>query len=278
MAGSSMGTVATNAAAQAASNQDLSRQVSSISDGSESSKSEPEVASALGETKLATLGTPVTSSFAPGHSFPVPETPGVPLASNSSFLSFGGFNSQLDASISDAVPARGTPSAIGALKLHRHAAISFHPAATPFRNPKTGSSRVLHYSDTTSGDEVYGEAEEREQEEAQLALAVARAQRKVYNLEHQLVGARVEESESLGNLYRFRMQDTQRRVADANFDIGLIRRDISKNGVPFQSQHKRRRTSSSLHETYIAGMYLSQIVDSISLNCSPTADSGSSEP
>ncbi|KAF8444441.1 hypothetical protein L210DRAFT_3642682 [Boletus edulis BED1] len=193
------------------------------------------------------LGTPVTSSFAPGHSFPVPETPGVLLASNSSFLSFGGFNSQLDASISDAVPARGTPSAIGALKLHRHAAISFHPTATPFRNPKTGSSRVLHYSDTTS-------------EEAQLALAVARAQRKVYNLEHQLVGARVEELESLGNLYRFRMQDTQRRVADANFDIGLIRRDISKNGVPFQSQHKRRRTSSSLHETYIA------------------VDSGSSEP
>ncbi|KAF8545818.1 hypothetical protein OG21DRAFT_1528233 [Imleria badia] len=251
MAGSSMGTVATNTTAQAASNQDLSRQVSSISDGSESSKSEPEVASALGETKLAMLGTPVTSSFAPGHSFPVPETPGVPLASNSSFLSFSGFNSQLNASISDAVPARGTPSAIGALKLHRHAAISFHPAATPFRNPK---------SDITSGNEVYGEAEEREQEEAQLALAVVRAQHKVYNLKHQLIGARVEESESLGNLYQFRMQDTQRRVADANFDIGLICRDISKNGVPFQSQHKRRQTSSSLHETYIA------------------ADSGSSEP
>ncbi|KAF8134822.1 hypothetical protein EV363DRAFT_1447594 [Boletus edulis] len=102
------------------------------------------------------------------------------------------------------------------------------------------------------GDEVYGDAEEREQEEAQLALAVVHAQHKVYNLEHQLVGAQVKESESLGNLCRFRMQDTQRRVADANFDIGLIRRDISKNGVPFQSQHKCRRTLSSLHETYIA--------------------------
>ncbi|KAF8120727.1 hypothetical protein EV363DRAFT_1407064 [Boletus edulis] len=258
MAGSSMST-------------DLSRQVSSISDGSESSKSEPEVASALGETKLATLGTPVTISFAPGHSFPVPETPGVPLASNSSFLSFGGFNSQLDASISDAVPARGTPSAIGALKLHRHAAISFHPAATPFRNPKTGSSRVLHYSDTTSGDEVYGEAEEREQggSTTRPSSCACSAQTR------RCTGRGVE---SLGNLYRFRMQDMQRRVADANFDIGLICCDISKNGVPFQSQHKRRRTSSSLHETYIACMYLSQIVDSISLNYSPTADSGSSEP
>ena len=85
-----------------------------------------------------------------------------------------------------------------------------------------------------------GDAEEREHEEAQLVLAVVRAQRNVYNLEHQLVSARVEESELLGNLYRFRMQDTQRRVEGANFDIGLIRRDISKSGVPLHNRHKRR--------------------------------------
>lgn len=118
-----------------------------------------------------------------------------------------------------------------------------------------------------------GDAEEREHEEAQLVLAVARAQRNVYNLEHQLVSARVEESELLGNLYRFRMQDTQRRVEGANFDIGLIRRDISKSGVPLHNRHKRRRTSSSLHESFTAGTY-PPIVNSISLIYSPIAASG----
>ena len=122
-----------------------------------------------------------------------------------------------------------------------------------------------------------GDAEEHEQEEAQLTLAVAQAQHKVYNLEHQLIGTQVEESESLGNLYQFRIQDMQRKVADANLDIGLIHCDISKNDVPFQSRHKCRRTSSSLHETFTAGMYLS-IVDSVSLNYFPTANSGSSKP
>lgn len=86
-------------------------------------------------------------------------------------------------------------------------------------------------------------------------LTVARAQRKVYNLEHQLMGARVEESEALGKLYQFKMQDTQRRVAEANVDIGLIRRDISKHNVPFQHGHKRCRTSSSLHESFTTSMY-----------------------
>lgn len=122
-----------------------------------------------------------------------------------------------------------------------------------------------------------GDTEEREQEKAQLTLAVAWAQHKVYNLKHQLIGARVEESESLGNLYWFRMQDTQCKVTDANLNIRLIHHDISKNGVPFQSRHKCCQTSSSLHETFTAGTYLS-IVDSVSLNYFPTANSGSSKP
>jgi hypothetical protein len=106
---------------------------------------------------------------------------------------------------------------------------------------------------------VDSDTEERERAEAQLMLEVARAQRKVYNLEHQLMGARVEESESLANLYRFRLQETQDKVADANVDIGMIRRDITKNNGKFHPGHKRRRTSSSLHESYTISMYRSII-------------------
>lgn len=124
------------------------------------------------------------------------------------------------------------------------------------------------------------DVDEREQEEAQLLLAVARAQRKVCNLEHQLLGARVEESESLGKLYRFRMQDAQCKVEDANLDVGMIRRDISKQGIPFnQNRHKRRRTSSSLHEivTVTGSTYLNPIVRIIGLISSTLAASGSPE-
>ena len=133
MASSSMGTVATNTTVQPTLDQDLpvSRQVSPTSDA-ELSQSEPEVVSVLEATKLAGLDTPLTSSLTPGCFFPVPEMPGVLLASSSSCLSFSSLSSQFGTSISDAVPVRGTPSAIGALKLHRHATISFHPAATLF--------------------------------------------------------------------------------------------------------------------------------------------------
>ena len=105
--------------------------------------------SILEVTKLAGLDTPVISSLSPGLFFPVSEMSGVSLALSSSCLSFSGLSSQFGTSISDAAPVRGTPSAIGALKFHRHAAISFHPAATLFQNPKSNSPQVIQHSDTT---------------------------------------------------------------------------------------------------------------------------------
>ncbi|KAG6377598.1 hypothetical protein JVT61DRAFT_15416 [Boletus reticuloceps] len=268
MAGSSMVTLVTNATA--ASNQDLNGQVSPTD---LPSQSQPEVASILDETESAKLDDPVTSSLTLDRCFAVPEMPGVSLTSSTFALSISDFNPQFGAtSISDAVPAKGTPSAIRALKFHRHPAALFHSVATPFRNqnPSLDSPRALHRLDMVLDSEVDGDAKEREHEEAQLVLAVVRAQRNVYNLEHQLISARVEESELLGNLYRFRMQEGLRVPI---LDIRLIHRDISKNGVPLHNRHKHRRTSSSLHESFTAGTY-PPIVNSISLIYSPIAASG----
>lgn len=108
---------------------------------------------------------------------------------------------------------------------------------------------------SVQGLEVDKFVEEREREDVQLVLVAARAQRNVCLLEHKLTSARVEESEALGNLYRFRMQEAQCRLEDANIDVGFIRHDIFKNGVPLHNGHKRRRTSSSLHDSIIARMY-----------------------
>ncbi|KAF8121157.1 hypothetical protein EV363DRAFT_1458306 [Boletus edulis] len=173
-----------------------------------------------------------------------------PGVSGSSYFPIGDLNSQCGTGINDAVAAKGTPSAIRALKFYRLATL-FYLATTPFRHrkPDSNSPQTLHTSESGLDANADADADEREQEEAQLMLAVVQAQRKVCDLEHQLVGARVEEADLLGDLYRFRMLDAQRKVADANFDIGLIHRDISKNSVQFPSGYKRCRTSSSLHES-----------------------------
>ncbi|KAI9567567.1 hypothetical protein HD554DRAFT_2173338 [Boletus coccyginus] len=210
------------------------------------SDSEPKVASILAESEsnisFASLLTPLSFTEVPG-------TPGIlPI---SSVLPISHHITQLATThANDEVPTRGTPSAIGALRLHRDSLILY---ATPLQNRKLNSNPPqMLCLDTIKGLEVDKFVEEREQEDVQLALAATCAQHNMCLLEHKLTSAWVKESEALGNLYQFRMQEAQCRLEDANIDVRLIRCDIFKNSVPLHNGHKRRQTSSSLHNSIIA--------------------------
>ena len=148
MARSSLDTVVT----QAASDQDLGHQDSPTS-GSRRSD-EPEVPTG---SILVQDGTRSSNSDVPDHGLlasnisctSVPETPGTSLASISSCLSISRYNPRVGGGIRNAVPARGTPLAIGALKLHKHPSVFLH-AITPFRKsvPYPDSPRILQRTDT----------------------------------------------------------------------------------------------------------------------------------
>lgn len=104
---------------------DLVDRVSPGSEQQSASDSEPEVASVLAESNIsvASLLTPLSFTEVPG-------TPGIsPIPS---VLPISHHIARLATTrASDEVPTRGTPSAIGALKLHRESLI---PYSTPLRN------------------------------------------------------------------------------------------------------------------------------------------------
>ncbi|KIK20407.1 hypothetical protein PISMIDRAFT_13003 [Pisolithus microcarpus 441] len=144
---------------------------------------------------------------------------------------------------SDAVLPRGTPSAIGALRLCRSAV--YQPYSTPFRNLSINpvSPKTTYMS--TEGADGEGDDIDLEREEANFVLEAACAQRNVCILEQQLAAAKVEETVALGNLYWFRAQEAERKLEDANIDVGRIRHDIRKSGVALHNSCKRRRASSA---------------------------------
>ncbi|KAI6004787.1 hypothetical protein EDD15DRAFT_2191562 [Pisolithus albus] len=142
---------------------------------------------------------------------------------------------------SNVVLPKGTPSAIGALRLCKSAV--FQSYSTPFRNrnlnffsPKTNSTPAKAVDDEGSDIEL-------EREEANFVLEAACAQRNVCILEQQLAAAKVDETIALGNLYRFRAQTAECKLEDANIDVGRIRHDIRKSGVVLHNPRKRRRAS-----------------------------------
>ncbi|KAG6375183.1 hypothetical protein JVT61DRAFT_3392 [Boletus reticuloceps] len=141
----------------------------------------------------------------------------------------------------------GTPSAIGALK--RNTFVSFKQYGTPYKNDNAGfseSPRKIHRTVVVEKpvfDTSQREEEEREEEEAKFILEAVRAQRNVCILEKQLATAKLEETVALGNLYRFRAHEAERRLGDANAEVGHIRHDIRKNGVVLHNPLKRRRSS-----------------------------------
>ncbi|KAI5983212.1 hypothetical protein EDD15DRAFT_2376777 [Pisolithus albus] len=170
----------------------------------------------------------------PNSSFAnVPETPSIDSTSN-------GMPS-VQRSRGDAVLPKGTPSAIGTLRLRRSAVYQLHSSPFPTHSFNSASPKITYVPAEVVDQE--SDDIEREREEANFVLEAARAQCNVCILEQQLAAAKVEEMVALGNLYRFRAQEAERRLEDANVDVGRIRHDIRKNGVALQNPRKHRRAS-----------------------------------
>ncbi|KAI6017751.1 hypothetical protein BKA83DRAFT_4128296 [Pisolithus microcarpus] len=156
---------------------------------------------------------------------------------------------------SNAVLPKGTPSAIGALRLCKSAV--FQSYSTPFRNHNLNPVSPQINSTPTKAVNEEGSDTELEQEEANFILEAACAQRNVCILEQQLAAAKVDEMIALGNLYRFRAQTAERKLEDANIDVGCIHHDICKSGVVLHNPHKHRRASFT--ESTVACTYVQSI-------------------
>ncbi|KAI6017628.1 hypothetical protein BKA83DRAFT_4128212 [Pisolithus microcarpus] len=139
---------------------------------------------------------------------------------------------------SNAVLPKGTPSAIGALRLHKSAV--FQSYSTPFQNHNLNLVSPQINSTPTKAVNEEGSDTELEREEANFVLEAARAQRNVCILEQQLAAVKVDETIALGNLYRFRAQTAEHKLEDANIDVGRIHHDIHKSGVVLHNPGKHR--------------------------------------
>lgn len=159
MADSSMASVVTDVPTEIISDHGSSHdQRSSPTPNERLDKSEPhwQVARVFGKSKPANseLGTFDCASLARNLSYTsaVPETPGV--SRSSSLVSVAGhYRTQVGGSLRDAVPAIGTPSAIGALRLPKNPSTSLYSTiASPFKNP--GSLRILNRAEAVQVSSV----------------------------------------------------------------------------------------------------------------------------
>ncbi|KAI5982919.1 hypothetical protein EDD15DRAFT_2202410 [Pisolithus albus] len=197
----------------------------------------------------------------PSSSF-VPETPDANISYSQQILPLPPSSSVPRIAPSNTTTSliRGTPAAIGLFRARKslttlppYSPFPYHNYALNFtvRSPMP-TQNVLVRTEVSTEDggegERVGEEEEEDEEraerdEAKLVLEVARAQRKVCRAEQQLSIARIEETDALGNLYRFRAEDAERKLNHAEFDLGYVRHSIRKNGVPLcdlPSTRKRR--------------------------------------
>ncbi|KAI6019357.1 hypothetical protein BKA83DRAFT_4495400 [Pisolithus microcarpus] len=215
---------------------------------------------------------PSTTACAGSYSHPspsvVPETPDANISYSQQILPV-----LPSSSVPRIVPSntstsliRGTPATIGLFRARKSLTMlplytspfPYHNYALNFtvRSP-VPTQNVLVRTEVSTEDggegERVGEEEEEDEERAErdevkLVLEVARAQRKVCRAKQQLSIARIEETDALGNLYRFRAEDAERKLNHAEFDLGHVRHSIRKNGVSLcdlPSTRKRRRMSDN---------------------------------
>ncbi|KAI6007094.1 hypothetical protein EDD15DRAFT_2358185 [Pisolithus albus] len=166
------------------------------------------------------------------------------------------------------MPLKGTPSAVGALCIWR-SMVNLPFAGTPLRNawfgpmpgrmhdPTAQVRAVLGKRQKTEpdfSDSVDEDREEFNQQEAYLLLDIARAQATVRRLERQLVHAKLDENIALGNLYKCRAQESERRLENAEAELGCIRNSIRTSGGKLcddSARKRRRRVSGSSSDASI---------------------------
>ncbi|KIK14015.1 hypothetical protein PISMIDRAFT_17581 [Pisolithus microcarpus 441] len=186
-----------------------------------------------------------TTACAGSYSHPspsvVPETPDANISYSQQILPVLPSSSvpQIVPSNTSTSLIQGTPAAIGLFRA-RKSLTMLPPYTSPFpyhnytlnftvRSPVPTQNMLVQTEKVSTEDggegERVGEAEEEDEErverdEAKLVLEVARVQRKVCRAKQQLSIARIKETNALGNLYRFRAEDAERKLNHAEFDLG----------------------------------------------------------
>ncbi|KAF8131222.1 hypothetical protein EV363DRAFT_1296609 [Boletus edulis] len=177
----------------------------------------------------------------------VPGTPGVDSPNSGGVLS----PSNLE---------RGTPMAIGAFKVPSSPRVSHftmpllsrtqHPSklstsftfSSPSISLRPGDYIGAKESVTTSDSE-----DDSERDEACLLLRIVRAQRHARQLEQDVISAQLAKNTAIGDLFKFRVEQVQKKLDATEYDLGYLRNEIRKSGISLAdlpSACKRRRLSN----------------------------------
>ncbi|KAI6043834.1 hypothetical protein EDC04DRAFT_2890534 [Pisolithus marmoratus] len=187
----------------------------------------------------------------------VPETLGANMS-----ISFSSINME-PGSFSQAkpsMPSRGTPSTVGALSIWQPM-INLPYVGTPLQNtwlgPTPGKMCDLSAdvqavlgkwlkTDMDYSDPINVDNEEFNQEEAFLLLEVVRVQATVCHLKQQLMDAKIDENVALGSLYKCRAWESERRLENAEAELGCIHNSTWMSGGKLcdNSAHKHPRCTS----------------------------------
>ena len=105
-------------------------------------------------------------------------------------------------------------------------------------------------SQTNSDDSMEGEHDEFKQDEALCILDIARVQFKMRRLEQALAEAKLEETITLGNLYKRQACEAEKRLESTEFDLGHVRNTIQNSRSSLcDIPNKCRHTSNSSVDT-----------------------------
>ncbi|KAI6022463.1 hypothetical protein BKA83DRAFT_4515146 [Pisolithus microcarpus] len=112
-------------------------------------------------------------------------------------------------------------------------------------------------------DSVDEDREEFNQQEAYLLLDIARAQATVRRLERQLVHAKLDENIALGNLYKCRAQESERRLENAEAELGCICNSIRMSGGKLcddSARKHRRHVSGSSSDAGTSPVHFTRVI------------------
>ncbi|KAI6012107.1 hypothetical protein BKA83DRAFT_4131033 [Pisolithus microcarpus] len=190
------------------------------------------------ESPCQSMHVPLTIQYT---SSMVPETPGANLS-----ISFPSIKAEPASShwAEPSMPLKGTPSSVGAFCIWK-LVVNLPFAGMPLWNAWLGptprrmlnSTMQIHTilgkwqkSEQDFSDPIDIDHEEFNQQEVFLLLDIARAQATVRCLEWQLVHVKMDENIALGNLYKSQARESERRLENAEAELGCIHNSIWMSG------------------------------------------------
>ncbi|KAG2337499.1 hypothetical protein BDR05DRAFT_952573 [Suillus weaverae] len=157
----------------------------------------------------------------------------------------------------------GTPRAIGALQTIRSPALLHHltpgiatsrfSATMALAKVSTRMTTELVCEDSDDESTNSNDISCNEELKAQLVLNVMRAQQDICLAEKKLADCILNKNTVLGVLYQFKATEAERKLEDANMDIGYVCHSLCKSGIMLYED------SGSVHRVQCCGVFKLQI-------------------